>query len=134
MSGDTSLISRQTFCAPAELSDAITRLGTPQTLRAGEVLFRRGDPVKGVFLIQAGRVQLSLGPYGTSWTAEPGSVLGLPATVRNSDYSLTAVAVEDTVAAFAETRLVRKVLATDAALCYQVVELLSGELQWLRDQ
>ncbi len=134
MCGESSLISRQTFSAPAELSSAITRLGKPQLLRAGEVLFRRGDPVKGVYLIQAGRVQLSIGPYGTTWTAEPGSLLGLPATVRDSDYSLTAVAVEDTEVAFAENALVRKVLATDAALCYQVVEILSGELQWLRDQ
>ncbi len=134
MSGEISVVSRQTFRAPAELNSAITRLAKPQLIRAGEVLFRRGDRVKGVYLIQAGRVQLSVGAYGATWTAEPGSLLGLPATVRDSDYSLTAVAVEDTVVAFAENRLVRKVLESDASLCFQAVEILSGELQWLRDQ
>ncbi|MFB3812677.1 MAG: Crp/Fnr family transcriptional regulator [Terriglobales bacterium] len=102
-------------------------------ISTGEVLFRRGDSVKGVFLIESGRVQLSVGGGAATWIAEPGSLLGLPATVRGTEYSLTAVALDDTAVRFADNALVRKVLAADVSLCFQVVEMLSGELQWLRE-
>ncbi len=108
-------------------------MATVLTIPAGEVLFRRGDSVKGVYLVENGQVQLSVGGGGATWFAEAGSMLGLPATVRDTDYSLTAVAVEDTVVAFADKTVVRKLLAEDVLLCFHVVKILSGELQWLRE-
>jgi CRP-like cAMP-binding protein len=129
----TTEVSRPTFQAPEELSNIIRQIAAPKAVRAGEVLFRRGDPVQGVYLVESGQVQLSVGGGGATWIAEVGSMLGLPATVRDSDYSLTAVAIEDTAVAFADKALVRKVLAENVALCFHVVQILSGELQWLRE-
>ena len=69
------------------------------------VLFKQGDPAKGLFLVEAGKIALSQGRGRSKrmfGIADAGSVLGLPAIVRNQPYSLTAIAVEDTELTFGQ--------------------------------
>ena len=60
----------------------------------GATLFVEGQPARGVFILCSGRVKLSTssadGKTLILRIAEPGEVLGLPATVTGTCYELTA--------------------------------------------
>lgn len=64
----------------------------------GATLFVEGQPARGVFILCSGRVKLSTssadGKTLILRIAEPGEVLGLPATVTGTSYELTADVIE----------------------------------------
>jgi CRP-like cAMP-binding protein len=126
---------RQPFRASRELQKAIQNLGTEKALRTNAVLFKQGDPAKGVFLVASGKVALTAN-HGRSkksfGIAEAGSLLGLPATVRNARYSLTAETVENTKVAFVPRTKVQRLLLSDSKLCLEAVQVLSNEIRALR--
>jgi CRP-like cAMP-binding protein len=87
-----------TLVAPDELKRHLITVGTPAQRARGTYLFRRGDAVTGIFLISRGTVRLGLDgdPAGfPSRDVGPGSVVGLPASLSDSSYSLTAEVSED---------------------------------------
>ena len=99
------------------------------------VLFRRGEDVSGVFLIRSGRVSLALDCQTPAYPPRilgPGAVAGLPATVSGNPYSLTARVVEDSELAFVPRSAVLECLQGNPILCFQVMDLLSGEISDIR--
>jgi CRP/FNR family transcriptional regulator len=70
----------------------------------GATLFVEGQPARGVFILCSGRVKLSTssadGKTLILRIAEPGEVLGLPATVTGTYYELTADVIEPAQANF----------------------------------
>ena len=70
----------------------------------GATLFVEGQPARGVFVLCSGRVKLSTssadGKTLILRIAEPGEVLGLPATVTGTCYELTADVIEPAQANF----------------------------------
>ena len=109
-------------------------MGEIETVPRGTMLFRKGDPLKGVFVVLQGRVALSAGddPVRITRIAGKGSLLGLPATVRNRRYSLTAEAVTDTEVCLVPPERFREALATNPLLGLAVVAILSEEVAGLR--
>jgi len=93
------------FC---NLPDAAVRsLGSITSSAAypkGATLFVEGQPARGVFILCSGRVKLSTssadGKTLILRIAEPGEVLGLPATVTGTCYELTADVIEPAQANF----------------------------------
>ncbi len=93
------------FC---NLPDASVRAMTAITSSAaypkGATLFVEGQPARGVFILCSGRVKLSTssadGKTLILRIAEPGEVLGLPATVTGTSYELTADIIEPAQANF----------------------------------
>lgn len=131
----TSPVLRQPFQAPRPLQRAITAIGREKIIRTDAVLFRQGDPVKGAFLIQSGKIALTLQHSRKNkkcWLADAGSLLGLPATVRKTNYSLTARAVEDTKVAFVSRTKLQRLLLSDPQLCFEAVRVLAAEIRSLR--
>ncbi len=53
--------SKRAFVAPQEVCTELVRLGSPHEVKAGEIIFCKGQPGNGVFLINSGRVALSAG-------------------------------------------------------------------------
>src|SRR5258706_14619039 len=79
--------------AQPELQRQLVEAGSRQRYRRRNFLFRRGDPVFGVFLILSGKVRLGLEKNPRNFPCRdfgPGTVVGLPATLSDSPYSLTA--------------------------------------------
>lgn len=110
-------------------------LSTPLSKPAGTILFRHGDPVIGAYLIRSGSVRLTLDCENSSFPPRllgPGSVLGLPATVAGSPYSLTAQVVDDAELAFIPRPALLECLQQDPQLCFEVMEILSGEISGTR--
>jgi len=118
-----------------ELQTELERLATIVLKPKGTTLFRRGDDVSGVFLIRSGRVSLGLDcetPIYPARILGPGAIAGLPATVSGNPYSLNAKVVEDSELAFIPRDAVLECLHRDPVLCFQVMEMLSGEISDIR--
>jgi CRP-like cAMP-binding protein len=115
----------------AELEQRATVVFKPK----GTILFRRGEDVSGVFLIRSGRVSLALDcetPLYPARILGPGAIAGLPATVSGNPYSLTAKVVEDAELAFVPRDAVLECLRNNPTLCFQVMDILSGEISDIR--
>jgi CRP-like cAMP-binding protein len=119
----------------AELRAALERLATIVFKPKGTILFRRGDDVSGVFLIRSGRVSLGLDCETSVFPDRilgPGAIAGLPATVSGSPYSLCARTLEDSELAFVARKAVMECLYNNPILCFQVMDMLSGEISDIR--
>lgn len=124
-----------TLVAPDELKKHLITAGTPVQRARGTYLFRRGDAVTGIFLISRGTVRLGLDgdPAGfPSRDVGPGSVVGLPASLSDSSYSLTAEVSEDAELVFLSRQRLLDLLREKPELCFQVMSILTEELTQTR--
>jgi CRP-like cAMP-binding protein len=120
-----------------ELQAELERRATIVLKPKGAILFRRGDEVSGVFLIRSGHVSLALDCQTQLYpprTLGPGSIVGLPATVSGNPYSLTAKVVDDSELAFVPRDAVIECLQKAPLLCFQVMDMLSGEISDVRSK
>ncbi|HET7209756.1 MAG TPA: cyclic nucleotide-binding domain-containing protein [Terriglobales bacterium] len=105
----------------------------------GTVLFHRNDPASGVFLICKGRVTLDLevGQHGVALlnrTVAPDSILGLPGTLAQGKYSLTAIAIEDSEVAFVDRASLLELIRTDSnGVGFEIIRLLGEEVVRIRE-
>jgi CRP-like cAMP-binding protein len=121
--------------ASKEIKALLTGVGRTMRANRGTFLFRRGDPVTGVFLIQSGAVKLGLEQEMTAFPSRritDGSVLGLPATLSDMPYSLSAEVVDDAELLFVPRKPLMDLLRNRADLCLQIIELLTEELTQTR--
>src|SRR5215467_744577 len=93
------------FCNLPETSvKALAAIASSAAYPKGATLFVEGQPARGVFILCSGRVKLSTssadGKTLILRIAEPGEVLGLPATVTGTSYELTADIIEPAQANF----------------------------------
>jgi CRP-like cAMP-binding protein len=93
------------------------------------VLFRRGDPAFGVFIIHRGTVGLDFGvdsalvqPYGT------GALVGLPATLARRPYSMTATVLQDAELGFLRPEALDALFRTHPELCQRMLIILGDKL------
>ncbi len=93
------------FCNLSEAGvKALASITSSAAYPKGATLFVEGQPARGVFILCSGRVKLSTssadGKTLILRIAEPGEVLGLPATVTGTCYELTADVIEPAQANF----------------------------------
>src|SRR5262252_4957298 len=69
--------------------------GVPaRDVKAGEVIFRQGDPVRELFIVQSGEVEIRLGNRLLE-TLPQYSIFGEMALIDNAPRSATAIAASD---------------------------------------
>jgi CRP-like cAMP-binding protein len=120
---------------PKELQQHLESVGKNLAKPRGALLFQRGEHVAGVFLVARGTVRLGLesDPRGfPSRRLGPGSVVGLPATLSNSPYSLTAEVLEDSEVVFVPAPILLDLLREKPQLCFDVMSILAEELTQTR--
>lgn len=93
------------FCnLPPATVQRLAAITSPSSYPKGATLFVEGQAPRGVFILCSGRVKLSTssadGRTLIMRIAESGEVLGLPATVTEKPYELTADVIEPTQANF----------------------------------
>lgn len=122
------------FEASRDVCAVLQTMGEVHSVHCGAMLFCKGDPPKGVFLVLKGRVALSAGddPCRITRIAGKDSLLGLPSTVGNRRYSLSAEAVTETQVCHISPAQFRRSLAADPVLGFAVVRILSEEVSALR--
>lgn len=130
------LLHRNLVPIQPDLSRAFEATAHVRHYPPGTTVYRRGRPVRGVFLIQKGRARLLLGEGGglALHLAGPGSVLGLGETISGSPYDATAETVEPCDIAFLRREDFLAYLRQNCALCLQLVQLLSEDLHQLYQQ
>lgn len=93
------------FCSlPPATVQRLAAITSPSSYPKGATLFVEGQAPRGVFILCSGRVKLSTssvdGRTLIMRIAESGEILGLPATVTEKPYELTADVIEPTQANF----------------------------------
>ena len=117
------------------LKEQLVLLGTSVSKRKSTILFSRGDSPAGLYLIRSGKVLLALegaNPAFPPRVLGTGSVVGLPASVAGSPYSLSAEVVQDAELIFVPREKFVECLRTNPPLCFEVMDLLSGEISGTR--
>lgn len=101
-------------------------------------LFTQRQAARGVFIVQAGEVELSIGLNSARplrlGIAGTGAVLGLPETVANHPYQTTATALVETQVSFISKHAFESMLRADPIACLHVVSVLSSHLRQLYEQ
>ena len=103
----------------------------------GAVLFRRGEPSIGVFLVRKGSVSLRLESEEgeTIWdrTAARDAIVGLPATLSGGRYSLTALTLEESELAFVDRQAMIELVRSNPAIGLEIVHALGEEVVQMRE-
>ena len=123
------------FMVSADLRERLEAIASTVQKPRGCTLFRRGDESFGVFIIQEGRVALSVGTIeGASPTRSlgPGCIIGVPGTLSGEGYSLTARTINDCKLAFIPRETLLDFLRRNPQHCFQLVEMLSKEISEMR--
>ena len=132
------MMTDHAFLAHPNLREALEKLATTMTKKAGTVLFRQGQSAKGVFLVRTGKAVVTVRSTddgaGVPRNVGPGAVLGLPANICGKPYSLTAQVTEDCELGFVDRSKVVKLLRQDGSLCLHAVEVVGRELAALRNE
>src|SRR5215471_15183348 len=93
------------------------------------ILFREGDKSVGVFVVLSGSVRLDFGvDCPLSRLYGPGSLLGLPATMTKSRYSMTATIREDAEVGLWSPAALNALLVERSELCQQLLVLLCEKM------
>jgi CRP-like cAMP-binding protein len=118
-----------------ELAAELDRAASKVSLREGTPLFRRGDPVSGVFIIRKGAVRMSLDNSAAQLfppvTLGPGEIAGLPATLTGT-YSLSAEVVEPAELGFIPADRVMDLLECNPRLCLLATRFIGREIARMR--
>jgi CRP/FNR family transcriptional regulator, cyclic AMP receptor protein len=98
-------LQERLFCnLPSPALKRLSAITSASSYPKGATLFVEGQTARGVFILCNGRVKLSTcskdGKTLIVRIAEPGEILGLPATVTEKSYELTAEVVEPSQANF----------------------------------
>lgn len=125
-----------TLIAPDALKTQLESVSSKIEKAKGSFLFRRGEGPSGVYLIVSGQIRLGLERDPRAFPSRligAGSVLGLPSTLSNSPYSLTAEILEDSILVFVPGDTLRQLLREQPQLCFDVMSILTEELNQTRD-
>ncbi len=119
----------------AGLWHSLDRLKSSRQYRERELLFRDGEPCAGIYLVEAGEVNLLLAArekhHKVFDTAGVGSVLGLSEAMSGSAHKLTAEAAGPVRVAYIERMALMNYLSAHGEACMQIVALLSEDLHGL---
>jgi CRP/FNR family transcriptional regulator, cyclic AMP receptor protein len=112
----------------AALDQVKSRIACPRTT----VLFREGQPARGVFVLCEGRAKLTVcsesGKRLTLHVAAPGEVLGLSAALSGTPHEVTAELLDDAQVAMVKRKELLIFLREHREACLHVVDLLSQDL------
>jgi CRP-like cAMP-binding protein len=121
------------FTASPELIQALLPYGSVMSHAAHKTLFERGQKAYGLFLLQTGSARLSVpGAYDRS--VGPCALLGVPGTLSKGVYSLSAELLEESQVLFVPSERVAALLTDHPDIGFQLVQLLSREIQELRQR
>jgi len=102
----------------------------------GAVLFRRGEPAFGIFLVRKGSLSLRLesgdGKALVDRTVTPDSIVGLPATLSGARYSLTAVTLEESELALVDRPALIELVKSDPSIGLELMRALGEEVLQMR--
>jgi len=127
------------FCdLPSETSRDFDALKSTTSRPRGTMLFREGQPARGIYVLCDGRAKLSVcsesGKRMTFRIAGPGEILGLSAALAGTPHEVTAELLDNAQVAAVRRRDLLRFLHEHREACLQVVNLLSQDLHVAYDR
>ena len=119
------------YIAHTDLYAALERRCERVRKRRSTVLFRRGEKAFGMFLIIRGAVRLDFGVDAATALGNvcgPGALVGLPATLSRSNYSMAATVAEDAELGFLTPEDLVSLLHQQPALRQHLLTILSEKV------
>ncbi|WP_454766727.1 FAD-dependent oxidoreductase [Cupriavidus campinensis] len=108
--------------------ERVRRFGTVESWKAGETMFRIGDPGRGMHLVLTGRLQIiqrdGLGNRFPITDEGPGQFLAEVGTLSGKPALVDAVALEDTIALVVPPERLRALLVAEADLGERIMRAL----------
>jgi CRP-like cAMP-binding protein len=117
--------------SPASRNEILSH-STEIRLSKGEVLWRTGEPSKGVFLVVEGSIRILRGAKGRQvviHTSHSGSTIGEVPSIDGGGYPALAVVAEPTRVLRIGTDTFRKVVRRDPDLAWFLLERLSHRIR-----
>lgn len=119
------------FCSK-ESMNKLNRYRQLESYRKGQLIFREGSPVWGIYIINSGKVKV----FRTGQNSKDqiirlagcGDIIGHRGLACKS-YSITAMALEDTTVNFLDSNVFDEILKTDNSLTYHLMMFYCSELQ-----
>ena len=102
-------------------------------LKKGEVLFKEGDPVEGIYFVFSGNIKVY-----KQWDddkeliirfAENGAILGHRGIGPNLNYPISAAALEPSIVCYISMKFFESTLKVNGELTYQLVNFFASELR-----
>ena len=130
---DCALRPDRVFCnLPGNVLEALDSVKATIVCPRNTVLFREGQPARGVFVLCEGKAKLSVcsesGKRLTLHVAIPGEVLGLSAALSGGPYEVTAELLDNAQVAMVKRKDLLGFLREHREACLHVVDLLSQDL------
>jgi CRP-like cAMP-binding protein len=130
-------MNQNCFVADLKLFQALEKRSKSYDCKENRVIFSQGDIPGGLYIIRDGEASLvMLSPADeiiSSFRAGPGSVLGLPAVVGSTPYSLHATARKGSSIGFIAQGEFNDLLREDPSLYPSVLNLLAVEVRAARE-
>lgn len=112
----------------AEARRILSFSGETRNLRAGEVLFQKGEPSDGGFVVFAGSIALETGAGGEPHVIYPYALIGEIALISQTERTFTARAREPTVVMKISRHLFHRVLKEFPQSAIRLRDLIAERL------
>ena len=110
----------------------LAEIAEAETVPAGTMLFREGSQNGDLFLIQEGKVALTINVPGkgqaTVLTVGPGEFVGWSGLIGDEKMTATAMAIEDTDVVRASSRKLNELCKADHEFCHYLMRGLAQAL------
>ncbi|MBE9668379.1 Crp/Fnr family transcriptional regulator [Mucilaginibacter boryungensis] len=102
-------------------------------LKKGDILFKEGEPVEGIYFVYSGNIKVY-----KQWDndkeliirfAENGAILGHRGIGPNLNYPISAAALEPSVVCYISMKFFESTLKVNGELTYQLVNFFASELR-----
>lgn len=119
-------------CIP-DWKEVIAAKKTTLSFKKGSMLFKEGEPVKGIYLLYSGAVKVH-----KHWTdgkelvlrfTRTGDILGHRGLAAGDVYPVSATALEDSKACFITNSFLESTLKADHGFTYTLMQFYAAELQ-----
>jgi len=116
-----------------EWRPAICANKTNIKIKKGELIFKEGDPVTGIYFVYTGNVKVY-----KQWDADKdlilrfakgGAILGHRGIGDDLTYPISAAALEDSVVCYVDMKFFESTLKVNTELTYQLVNFFANELR-----
>lgn len=129
-------LSPTAFVANRELIAELEKIATSVQCGEDRILFEQDESPIGIYIVLSGNVTLSmksaLGGDVFRFAAHPSSILGLPAVVGNTPYSLAATAHKGAQVSFVPAATFSQMMLSQPSMAVQVLQVLAAEVRSAR--
>jgi CRP-like cAMP-binding protein len=124
------------FVAEPDLIRALRQRASPVDCREDRQVFRQGDDPTGLFILDSGEATMFLedadGVPVAMAPMVPGALLGLPALIGDTPYSMTAVAKAGAQVGFITRHAFSALMLSDPSLALMILRVMASEVRSAR--